>query len=713
MQSVSPPASEVRVGLNLPTSVLSPQCVPELESHKTAALAVDGDDDGRVSPGDTLLYTITLRNTAEECQPITNIVFTDTPGANTRLVAGSAQTTYGSVAVGNGLGDTRVEVTISDLYYELSEAFIVFRVTVDNPLPAGVISVSNQGEFTSNELPPVLTDDPATAEDDDPTITPVFAAPKLSATKQGALYADHDNNGLITRGDELQYTVRISNTGNMDAAGITYDDTPDPNTPLLTGTVTTTRGTVVSGNGATDQAVSVLVGTLPAGGGAIITYRTIIDPAMPPGVGQVTNQGVVSGAQITTPIPTDDPDQPPGTPTIITVRDPGLLRAVKYSTLAIDDDGDEAVSPGDTLRYTIRISNTGGEAVTNTLFTDTPDPRTSLVVGSVGATQGSVVLGNTAGDETVSIDIGTVLPGITDTVTISFLVVIANPFPPGDERILNQGVIDSSSGITVTYSDDETSTGPGPTPTPVTVRPLLSISSGPIACVLPGTTLDVAWAIANTGNGALMSSTLTSNVSGSGSGSTVMAIGTLPAQSAVTVTQTVMVSQPVAYGAEAITVTATVLTATRELLIPICAPDFRASSASVTAEQMYAAESFTYTWHLRNTGNADALGVDAAFTPTNVPLYSFISIVSVTGGGNASWDPLARQVNWQGDLPVGHETTVVFLAQSTFGLSHTLLVSPFEVEHPWRPTFYGDARYQYPYKLYFMIVLNGANPYAR
>ena len=48
-------------------------------------------------------------------------------------------------------------------------ATITFRVTVDNPLAPGVTQVVNQGTVSSNEVPPVKTDDPNTPTPDDPT----------------------------------------------------------------------------------------------------------------------------------------------------------------------------------------------------------------------------------------------------------------------------------------------------------------------------------------------------------------------------------------------------------------------------------------------------------------------------------------------------------------------------------------------------------------
>ncbi len=56
---------------------------------------------------------------------------------------------------------------------------------------------------------------------------------------------------------------------------------------------------------------------------------------------------------------------------------PSLITATKTYTLATDSDGDTQADPGDTLTYTIVISNNGSLA-TGLVFSDTLDPNTNL-----------------------------------------------------------------------------------------------------------------------------------------------------------------------------------------------------------------------------------------------------------------------------------------------------------------------------------------------
>ena len=59
-----------------------------------------------------------------------------------------------------------------------------------------------------------------------------------------------------------------------------------------------------------------------------------------------------------------------------------VVTATKVDTLFTDVDGDTNADPGDTLQYTVTIGVTGMDA-TGMMFTDTIDPNTTLVPGSI------------------------------------------------------------------------------------------------------------------------------------------------------------------------------------------------------------------------------------------------------------------------------------------------------------------------------------------
>jgi uncharacterized repeat protein (TIGR01451 family) len=151
----------------------------------------------------------------------------------------------------------------------------------------------------------------------------------------------------------------------------------------------------------------------------------------------------------------------------ITAADPNIVDP-KTVTLAKDADGNGVPSPGDTLKYTAVINNTGTGAATGVTFSDAPDANTTLVAGSVITSQGSVSKGNSAGDKWVGVSLGVIPAG--GTATITFEVTINNPLHV--HQIANQAITTGTNFSTV-KSDDPGTPQPGdPTIIGVQTSPL-------------------------------------------------------------------------------------------------------------------------------------------------------------------------------------------------------------------------------------------------
>jgi uncharacterized repeat protein (TIGR01451 family) len=258
-------------------------------------------------------------------QTATGATFSSAVDPNTTLVVGSVTTSQGTVTRGNGGGDTSVAVALGTLPVGVP-ATVTFDVTVADPFPDGVEEIACQGTAGADGVTDEPTDDPDTPADDDPTVTVVDTGePMLLAEKTAAVdpTGDGDGDGEVDAGDTVIYTVSIVNLGGAPATGVTFDDTPDAATTLVAGSVTTTRGTVVSGNGGGDTAISVDVGTLAPTEGVTITYRVVVDDPLPDGA-TLVNQGLVSDDDPDTPDqPTDDPTTPePDDPTVIEPEPP-------------------------------------------------------------------------------------------------------------------------------------------------------------------------------------------------------------------------------------------------------------------------------------------------------------------------------------------------------------------------------------------------------
>lgn len=263
-----------------------------LEAEKTDDVAAD---DG-VEPGDVIAYTITINNTGN--RPASNVVFADTPDANTTLNAGTVATSLGDVELGNTEGDSLVRVNVGTLDGNDS-AVITFEVTVIDPFPDGVAQVTNTGTISSDET------ESLTASES----TNVIAGPAISGYKRGMLYQDVDQDNVIGPGDVLYYEIVFTNYGNQSATDVVItDDDIATHTTLDRGSVEVNPGTA----SITTNPLQVQVAELQPGERVSINFKTTIHDDLDPSVTAITNEAVASSSQLgdvtasdTVPVATD------------------------------------------------------------------------------------------------------------------------------------------------------------------------------------------------------------------------------------------------------------------------------------------------------------------------------------------------------------------------------------------------------------------------
>jgi uncharacterized repeat protein (TIGR01451 family) len=132
------------------------------------------------------------------------------------------------------------------------------------------------------------------------------------------------------------------------------------------------------------------------------------------------------------------------------------------ATKTVADLNGGTVLPGDTLQYTVVLTNTGAGPVTNVVFADTLPANTLYVPSSLTTTKGTPQV---SGSTTVSVD-GFGL-ATSESVTITFQVVVAAGTPVGT-LISNQGSVDSTE-TTPEPTDVDGNDGNGDQPTDVIV----------------------------------------------------------------------------------------------------------------------------------------------------------------------------------------------------------------------------------------------------
>jgi uncharacterized repeat protein (TIGR01451 family) len=431
--------------------------------------------------GETIVYEISL---VVPEGTTSNAVVTDLMPANPAVgimeVIGASVT-----SVGANLSTTLPGTPVSDdfqLVDGINDRVIFDFGTILN-LPDGVSDVNDR---ITIEVVGRVVDVPANADGDllvnnadfsftggnlGDTADVEVVEPSLNITK---------SLGPVTDG-VVRVSIAVENTGTAPAYDISVSDVLSDTTWDATGftQISVSAGfdlglAAVPGSTtvtfSSDPLAVSPAGTIPAGS----TVSAVFDvplASLPPTPNPVVNQADLDASD-TLPgndptartLPTDSDTDTIGVPNLVVSKDDALL---------IDADTSTDVSPGDTLRYTLTVENNGAAQATNVVLDDAPDTNTTLVVGSVTTSQGSVTIGNTAGDNTVQIDMGSV--AATATITITYDVLINDPLPTGVTQVVNQAIVDSTELPPVPSDDPTPPGGDDPTVVPVNAAPDLVI----------------------------------------------------------------------------------------------------------------------------------------------------------------------------------------------------------------------------------------------
>jgi len=354
-------------------------------------------DPNLLEAGDTLRYTITIKNIGQENS--INTLLSDQVPANTTYVADT--TTLNGVAVTdpsagvsalaaglqiNAPENTTAGFMRADTGAAASNvATIIFDVVVNVSAIDGTI-ISNQGFVSgdgegSGTFPQVPSDDPTTAAVDDPTVDIVGGVALFDVQKTVAIVGDANGNGIVDPGDILRYTITATNLGGVPITNTVLTDAV-PVSSQYVGNSTRLNGTVV-----TDPALNVsplisgidisssdLTPPLPASGAgmlvpgqsAFIEFDVRVDATATAGT-VISNQGFVSSNELPTePTDADGIDSNGNQPTDVIVGSAPLLTITKQVSVV---GGGAAVAGGE-LEYVVRVTNTGVAPVTNVIITD-------------------------------------------------------------------------------------------------------------------------------------------------------------------------------------------------------------------------------------------------------------------------------------------------------------------------------------------------------
>ena len=165
----------------------------------------------------------------------------------------------------------------------------------------------------------------------------------------------------------------------------------------------------------------------------------------------------------------------------VVLQVPPIILA-KEGSLAVDINGNGLIDPGDALRYTIGVLNSGTATAVDVTLTDTLDPNTNYIV--ITTTRDGVPVPDDTSPATpfpldeAGLSLGNIGPGVR--TEIQFLVEVDPNLPQGTEAIINQAIVTTGGG----ESSDDSASAPV-----FDGNPRVSKVSNISGSVLPGDTI--------------------------------------------------------------------------------------------------------------------------------------------------------------------------------------------------------------------------------
>ncbi len=394
-------------------------------------------------PGDTLIYTVTVRNNGPSASPPPTISYTP-----------SSQLT--KVEASKDGGETWTPwtgtATLSDMPGGGSVTALI----------RGVIAPDITGSITATMTVTGTNDDPVPANNQATAVTPIMDVALVSSTKA----ADKLD---AKPGEPLAYTITVINAGPATAKTPTVKDS-------LHNAIENPEFSLNGGATWQPWTGSASLPDLAAHSKAVLMVRGVISASTPPGALNNT-------ATITTPTPGIDGKNTPviSTPAVTNI----IPLANLVTTMTPDRDRPK---PGDELIYTITVKN-NGPATAQTPNIALPPPRglTDLQVSKDGGKTWTPWTGNTTiPDLPINETIGLLIKGkVTgETALISGNVTTTSVTDPNTGRVGRDTAVADTADITVAKTPDKASARPGETVT----YTLIVTNNGPATAITPTVT---------------------------------------------------------------------------------------------------------------------------------------------------------------------------------------------------------------------------------
>jgi uncharacterized repeat protein (TIGR01451 family)/gliding motility-associated-like protein len=629
---------------------------------KQTNLSVIKSGPATLSAGLPLSYTIEVTNAGPS--NATGTVITDAVPAAIQNVTWSTTVTNGaSVSAGvTGTGNA-LSVTGSILAGGNSKILITVNGLVASNATANIVNSATATPAEPGNPPVVST----------PVTTVLQKTPGLALSKSAPSTA--------SSGQQITYTLKLTNTGPSDAVNTTIADEVPADISNVQWTATASNGAVVNGTASgTTNNVSASV-NVPVNGVINIVITGTISPTY---VGTIVNNASA------------------------TPSEPGVAaKTASASTIisamvspVITKSGPTTALAGEEINYQIRVRNNGPSTALNAVITDALSNNLTNVQWTA-IVQGNAIVNSGNSGNTNSINVNANIPtGTNDVVIINVKGTIASSF---------SGTISNSATITPSEAGSIPVTSAAVVTT-VSRKPILKISKvGPatltagnninylinvsnegtgnavnlsVADIVPAAITNVAITVSSTGNATIANSSVTGNTvsvagdinAGNGNGFIISVSGKVPANYTGTLANTATAT-PSEAGAVASSATANTVVSRVPVLEII-------KTGPATANAGAAIE---YIVTVRNTSTSDALAsVITDAVPSGIQNVSWTTSLAGTATVISGSTGTGNAVSLTANIPAGSTNAVsisvkgVIPSGATESLANAAVATPVE-----------------------------------